>query len=220
MSGTRVGASIASKVQQFIFRLFFRDHKALFTYYYKTNKWGDGESVSGPGSSLVATENIRRELPLLFREFNIEVLFDAPCGDFNWFRKVDFHPNMKYIGGEIVEAVVINNQNLYRDDQRSFIKVDIIKDELPQADMWFCRDTLFHFSNGDIMKVISNLKRSNIKYFLSTTFPETEVNVDIMTGEYRPVNLEIDPFYLSNPLRYIQDSGLGIKGKMLGLWKI
>jgi hypothetical protein len=219
ISRSRLGAAISTKIQRSIFKLAFKDHEALFTYYYKSNKWGDSESVSGPGSSLEATENIRRELPLLFGELNIKVLFDAPCGDFNWFRRIEIQPAIRYIGGEIVESIVEKNHELFKDINRRFIKVDITKDELPQADMWLCRDTLFHFSNEEICKVISNLRKSNISYFLSTTFPEVAHNKDIRMGEYRPINLERFPFNLHAPLRYINDSDSVTSGKKLGLWK-
>ncbi|HUX95284.1 MAG TPA: hypothetical protein VMV47_06075 [Bacteroidales bacterium] len=220
MSGTRVGAFIASNIQRFIFRLVFSDHKAIFTYYYKTNKWGDGESNSGPGSSLLATENIRHELPILIQELDIKTIFDAPCGDFNWLKEVELPSYVKYTGGELVDEIVDINRDLFENSQRSFMKFDIIENEIPLTDLWLCRDSLFHLSNSDVLKVLSNLRSRKIKYFLSTTFPSLDINEDILTGEYRPINLEKIPFNLPSPLRYIDDSNNEIIGKKLGLWEL
>ena len=40
----------------------------IFNYYYNNNFWGDSESVSGPGSTMAYTENLRAELPKLVEE--------------------------------------------------------------------------------------------------------------------------------------------------------
>ena len=60
----------------------------IFTQIYKSNYWNDSESKSGTGSSLKSTENIRKELPLLLKEFKINSLLDIPCGDFFGSKKL------------------------------------------------------------------------------------------------------------------------------------
>ena len=45
-----------------------RDTRERFTRIYDSRVWRGSESVSGAGSSLAATENIRRELPRLLSE--------------------------------------------------------------------------------------------------------------------------------------------------------
>ena len=59
-----------------------------FTWIYKTNHWSSEESASGLGSTLKYTENLRRELPQLLRQYSLGKVFDAPCGDFNWMKAV------------------------------------------------------------------------------------------------------------------------------------
>ena len=44
-----------------------------------------GESVSGPGSTMQFTEFLRRDLEELLRQRQVSNLLDAPCGDWNWF---------------------------------------------------------------------------------------------------------------------------------------
>src|SRR3982750_719346 len=74
----------------------FDDPKELFTYYYEVNRWQNPETLSGDGSTLANTENVRSELPELLNKFGVRKLLDAPCGDFNWFRHVE-RPGVHYI---------------------------------------------------------------------------------------------------------------------------
>lgn len=220
ISQTATGEKIATKIQRGIFKILFRHSKGLFTYYYKTNKWGNPESVSGSGSTINATRTIRHEIPKLIKEYKIRTILDAPCGDFNWFQLISLDPGIEYTGGDIVEDLVLNNKRKFEFDKRKFLKLDITKDKIPTSDLWLCRDVLIHLSNKDAMEVISNLKNSKIKYFLSTTFPDIKENYDIYTGEYHAVNLELPPFNFPSPLMYIDDSDAELKGKKLGFWRL
>jgi hypothetical protein len=60
--------------------------ESTFAPFYAENRWGDDESVSGPGSSLTRTAKLRRELPALLQKVGARTLLDAPCGDFNWMK--------------------------------------------------------------------------------------------------------------------------------------
>ena len=59
-----------------------------FTKIFKLNYWGNNESVSGGGSSLESTKNIRHKLPQLINQFQVTSILDAPCGDFYWMAHV------------------------------------------------------------------------------------------------------------------------------------
>ena len=85
--------------------------KASIERIYYENGWGSGESVSGPGSTLKQTENMRKELPGLLRTINAKVMLDVPCGDFHWMSQVDL-PVTKYIGADIVPALIDENRKL------------------------------------------------------------------------------------------------------------
>jgi hypothetical protein len=62
--------------------------KEVFTHHYQQNEWGDQESISGPGSTLEYTANLRAKLPELCERLGVRPLLDAPCGDFNWVREI------------------------------------------------------------------------------------------------------------------------------------
>ena len=59
-----------------------------FTKIFKLNYWNNEESVSGSGSDLESTNNIRHKLPQLINQFKVTSILDAPCGDFYWMNHV------------------------------------------------------------------------------------------------------------------------------------
>src|SRR5260370_61794 len=91
-----------------------------FTWVYKRNHWGDRESVSGPGSTLRYTENLRKQLPLLFAEYKVRKVLDAPCGDFNWMQEDVKEIDIDYVGADIVPQLVENNNALYKSERVGF----------------------------------------------------------------------------------------------------
>lgn len=196
----------------------FSDTKEIFQYHYTKNLWGDEESVSGPGSTIQYTENIRKEIPKLVSELGIKVILDAPCGDFNWFRMISWQDEITYIGADIVDSLIDRNQLLYGSDRRNFTYLDITHDALPKADMWLCRDCLFHISNHDILLVLENFFKSNIRYLLTSTHSNCE-NEDIPTGSFRFLNLQKEPFNFGKPIAFIEDWIEGYPIRHLGLWE-
>ncbi|MFC1843338.1 class I SAM-dependent methyltransferase [Thermodesulfobacteriota bacterium] len=193
--------------------------KNFFTHIYKSNLWESDESVSGPGSTLEYTKNIRKQLPLLFREFGVSTILDAPCGDYNWFSHVERGPSVRYLGMDIVQNLVAKNQSSFGDQNTAFSVLDILTDRLPDADLWLCRDALIHFSNRDIFLTIRNFLGSNISYLLTTSYTNNERNIDIPTGSFRWLNLERPPFNFCRPEKYIDDWIAGSPVRHLCLWK-
>ena len=195
------------------------DSKQIFTHYYEARKWGNDETVSGSGSTLRYTENIRRKIPQIAEELGIDVLLDAPCGDHHWFRMIEWAREITYIGGDIVESLVDRNRALYGSQNKTFIELDIVQDSLLKADLWLCRDCWFHLSNRDIMSAIDNFLRSEIRYLLTSTHPDCDCNTDIPTGSARLLNLELPPFNFPSPIRVIDDWIEGFPVRYLALWE-
>ncbi|MEH2359422.1 class I SAM-dependent methyltransferase [Nostoc sp.] len=194
------------------------DPKEIFQHHYTSNFWGSKESVSGPGSTIEYTQNIQIEIPQLVSDLGIKVILDAPCGDYNWFRMIDWKDPITYIGADIVEPLINRNQLLYGSHNRNFTYLDITHDPLPKADMWLCRDCLFHLSNHDILLVIENFFRSNVRYLLTSTHSNCE-NEDIATGSFRLLNLQKEPFNFGKPIALIEDSIEGYPIRHLALWE-
>lgn len=180
------------------------DTAEIFTKIYEVNWWGSGESISGHGSTLLYTENLRKELPRLFQKFSIHSVLDAPCGDFNWMNKVVSSTEIEYVGGDIVPQLIGNNQASFANDRMSFLLLNIITDKLPRADLWICRDCLFHLSYEDIYLALKNFAESEIPYILTTTHINTSGfhNSNIQTGDARLIDLFSAPFFFPSESEY------------------
>lgn len=169
--------------------------KEVFTEIYHSNTWGDDESISGSGSNLKNTVEIRERLPEIVREYGIKSMLDIPCGDFHWMKLVDLS-GVQYIGADIVEPIINGNNEQYKSGNRSFKVMDLLEDALPQVDLVFCRDCMIHLSNAQSLQALRNIKKSGSKYLLATSFTDRPGNVDIANGQTRQINLEAAPFSL------------------------
>jgi hypothetical protein len=205
------------KTSRYIAGKKFKNNEELFTDYYNKKFWGTDESASGHGSTVIYTQKLREGIEGLIKEKKIKSILDAPCGDYNWFRHVN-RGDVHYIGGDIVDAMIKDNQDKFGSDNTRFIKIDIINNELPVADMWLCRDVLFHFSYRDIVKALNNFLNSDIPYLLTTSHTEHKVNKDIITGNYRLLNLEKSPFNFDVADLYIEDWIEGYAVRNVCLW--
>lgn len=193
------------------------DIEARFTHIYDHNKWLDSESVSGVGSTRDTTQNIRSKIPLLLEKYSVASMLDAPCGDYNWFQIVD-RGDVRYIGGDIVNALVESNVDKYEDETTSFVQLDITADALPDVDLWLCRDCLIHLSFDLIDHALANFERSSVRYLLVSNYPEVTENYDIPTGHVRMLNMNLPPFDFPAPLKTIADPAPDFPSKELALW--
>lgn len=199
------------------------ERQRIFETIYRQNAWGDPESFSGPGSGLARASLFRGEFEALIRELHVGTLLDAPCGDFNWLQHFDLSIE-RYIGVDIVPALISGNYSRSRSSNCSFITRDIVCDTLPRCDLVLCRDALIHLSNAEVFATIRNFKRTGSTWLLTNTWPGHPDNVDIETGGWRTLNLETAPFNFPPPLRVIDEKCFGGGGayrdKSLALWKL
>jgi SAM-dependent methyltransferase len=175
----------------------------VFTDIYRKNRWG-GESVSGEGSDINQTKSVRDKLPDLLQTYSVRTLLDLPCGTFYWMQKVDLG-GIAYIGGDIVPELIEQNNARYRSVSREFRVLDLIKDQLPPADLLLCRDCLIHLSFRDMESALRNIAQSGIPYLLTTNYPHITLNTDIVTGDFRAINLQLAPFRFPKPITVIPE---------------
>lgn len=195
----------------------------IFTDIYKNHKWQGGkpETLSGIGSTLSHTENLRVELSALLKDLNIKTMLDIPCGDFNWMNATDLSMLDRYIGADIVKSLIENNKSQYQEKFIEFEKIDITNEILPQVDLILCRDLMIHLSIQDIHKALRNIYKSNSKYLLMNNFPSLTENKDIETGGHRHVNFLIDPFGFPKPKLTLEEVSFAENiPKELVLWNI
>lgn len=194
----------------------------VFTDIYRRKAWGEGDSISGPGSDAEQTRAVVEALPELFRELQVSSMLDIPCGDFHWMSTVP-REGIGYVGADIVKELIDRNCREFAREGISFQRLDLLSDRLPAVDLVMCRDCLVHLSLEQIGQALQNLRRSGSRYLLTTHFPATEHNAEIEMGDWRPLNLERAPFNLPRPLRVIQEGCTLEDGrhgdKVLGLWR-
>ena len=198
-------------------------HEAVFTRIYRGSEWLSDESRSGPGSELVRTAGLRRELPELLAELGVDVLLDAGCGDFRWMSETEL-PVREYIGVEVVPELAAELARRFARPGRRFLQADITRDELPQADFVLCREVLVHFPDEDVERALAAFRRTGARWLLATTFTARETNEPIELGAWRTLNLEAPPFSFPPPERTLDDIPTRNRelalDKRLGLWPL
>jgi len=199
------------------------DMKAIFSTMYQNNGFLGSESLSGPGSSLSRTAQLRGQLPKILESFGIRRMVDAPCGDMHWMRHLDYEFDL-FIGVDIVPGVIARLREEFASDTFQFQVGDVCKDILPSADAIFCRDCLVHLPFDNIRNAVRMFKRSGATFLITTTYPERQ-NHDIAVGGWRPLNVEAAPLSWPAPIRLIRedatdDSNPWDHHKSLGIWAL
>ena len=199
----------------------FTSQQSVFTKIYQSRFWGDNETVSGSGSTLHYTQQVRQELPLLVEQYQIDSIFDAPCGDYHWFKEIHWLSPIHYQGADIVAELIEQNTQRYQGSGVAFIHFNIVE-QIPQVigknTLWFCRDCLFHLPLSSIHAVLMNFVKSEMPYFLTSVHYKVTHNIDIQAGEFRVLDLQKEPFNLPQPIAQFDDYPEGTTPRFMGLW--
>lgn len=197
-----------------------KDEQDVFSEIFRRNAWGSAESVSGPGSTMAQTQVLRRALPQVFRSLGVKTLVDAPCGDFNWMRHLDF-PFDLYIGVDIVPDLIQRVRAEHGGPRRRFQVGDLTTDILPRADAAMTRDCFVHLPFTQIQAAAENLRLAGFRFLFVTTFPDWKRNEDCRIGDWRPLNMQVPPFNWGAPACLIREAVAGKLGvKALGVWAV
>ena len=129
---------------------------------------------------------------------------------------------VQYIGGDLVSELIERNRAKYASDGVEFQKIDLVNDTLPAVDVILCRDCLVHLSFADAQAALSNIARSGAGWLLATSFPSVTRNDDIVTGQWRPINLTLPPVNLPEPEQVIAENcnETEFVDKTLSLWSL
>lgn len=182
------------------------------------NKWHNEETLSGEGSTFANTAVIRAELETLLN--SIDTLVDVGCGDCNWITSIPFTGD--YYGVDASKKLIKSNNTLFASKHRQFDCINAISEDLPAGDLYLCRDMLVHLCNMDVARVLANIYLSSKEggTFIATTFPNQQENTNIQTGGWRPLNLQLPPFILPDPITIINEKydHIDYCDKSLGIW--
>ena len=215
--------SVLSPITRFRNRYFIsRTPHEIFSDYYKENHWNGERSVSGPGSDPEQTRVIVAEIGRLVKQYDVRSILDIPCGDFQWMKDVDLG-DAYYVGADIVPELIEKNQ-IFSSERRRFKVLDLLESELPQVDLVIVRDCFIHLSNAHVKQALNRILDSGSVYLLTTTFSDRQRNGDILTGQWRAINLQLPPFGLPEPLQLVNEGCTELEGrfgdKALGLWRV
>jgi len=124
-----------------------------------------------------------------------------------------------YIGLDIVPELISHNTERYARPGRSFHLIDATTCFLPAADAILCREMLFHLSFEDIGRVIANVKCSGARFLVATNDEGLSLNADILSGDFRLLNLKKAPFFFPEPLTAMPDNRVS-PDRTLSVWDV
>jgi SAM-dependent methyltransferase len=155
-------------------------------------KGPDGQGTSGSGSTVEITKQYRAYLEEFIKSHKVRSVVDAGCGDWEFSSTIDWN-HARYLGVDISTRVIESVKKKYESKNVRF-KVGDVTESLPSADLLVCKDVLQHLPLALIAKFIkNNLKKGKYKWAIITNDRGPENN-DIDPGNYRSINLGIQPF--------------------------
>lgn len=170
----------------------------LFADIYQLGKWNNNLKsipLSGPGSSIDNTVEIRKLLDEFVVNYNIRSINDLGCGDLTWINTTNLfnNDNIQYIGIDIVESVILKNMQLF--PKKIFKHSDVVQTNIDSCDLIILRDIIFHLSISDIILIFKNIK-NKFKY-ICITCSNNSINIDnnhCNKSHFSDRNLRIHPF--------------------------
>jgi hypothetical protein len=200
-----------------------RGLKSRFTGIYLNNSWGGSESLSGGGSDLAQTAQLRFELPLILKDLRVKTLLDLPCGDLNWMKSVDLG-SISYTGADIVPQLISDLSARFGSSSKNFICLDATRENAGAYDAIFCRDMLVHLSYKNIIRTLNNFKNSGSRYLLTTHFTDPRPFTDLKKLGWRPINFTLEPFCFPSPIRLLDEQCSEADGefadKSIAVWRL
>ncbi len=137
-----------------------RDVAEIFGEIYDHGRWGgsQGAFCSGSGSSAAHAERYGRLIRDFIRSRGVRHVVDLGCGDFRVGAQL-IDTGVLYTGVDIVAALIESNRRSFGSESVRFEWLNIIEDELPDADLCLIRQVLQHLSNEQISRVLRNVER-------------------------------------------------------------
>lgn len=168
----KVIKQIRRNIPMFKVDLLFRNknRKETFNYIYQKKLWGGAQEqykyYSGPGSHKKRyVEPYCEMIKNFISQNNISTVVDIGCGDFhvahNWLNE-----NIKYIGIDIVQEMIDHHNEQYGTDNIHFYCLDVVEEDLPDAELCLVRQVLQHLSNEEVKIILNKLQK--YKYVIIT----------------------------------------------------
>jgi SAM-dependent methyltransferase len=163
----------------------------VFTKVYTEKAWGQSDDpaevfCSGTGSrDSAVVKTYIESVESFLREFQSKPrVVDLGCGDFFIGSQIRQSCG-NYIACDIVPPLIEFNRERYKALQVDFRVLNLIDDELPEADVLFIRQVLQHLSNKQIKKALPQISKKFRYLVLTEHLPSSESftpNQDIPGG--------------------------------------
>jgi len=163
-----------------------------FEKIYKYNVW-----VFGSGSGSLPFNNkpyLEYLQGFLDTHGEITSVLDIGCGDWQISKNIDW-TGKNYLGVDVAKNVLTTTQKKYTTENIRFKVLNVLKDEIPSADLIIVKDVLQHLSNDHIKQLVRRVDTAGYKYLLVVNDEcKLPFNFDIKDGKYRPLNVSVRPF--------------------------
>ncbi|MEK9155510.1 MAG: class I SAM-dependent methyltransferase [Patescibacteria group bacterium] len=166
--------------------------KKEFSQIYQDKVWFGG---SGSGSLPENTRAYRDFLQEYLKTHDVHRVLDIGCGDWQSSHLLDWS-GIDYLGVDVVESVVKENQKAWGSDHIAFQVVDDLAHNLPDADLVLIKDVFQHWPNQAILDFLPRLQKYPHVLITNTILGE-RCNEDIFVGDFRSVDLTKPPFFAS-----------------------
>jgi len=183
--------------------------EGIFTNVYENKLWGDNDNVnyigsSGNGSSVSYNkDNYVPFLKKFITDNNIKSVVDLGCGDFRCGKLIYDDLDIVYTGYDTYKKVVDYNSSEHVSPKYSFITLDFCnnKEKIINGDLCILKDVIQHWSLENIYTFLDYLVECRkFKYILLCNCNhQSQDNIDIQNGEFRPLNYQYLPLKKYNP---------------------
>lgn len=162
-----------------------------FTDIYNKNIWRFG---SGRGSLISATKPYRIFLEEFVRQHQVQSIVDFGCGDWQFSQLIDWG-NAEYLGLDVVGDVIERNKKKFARKNIRFEIAPPRPEDIPTAELLLVKDVLQHWNISEIQNFLHHaLPKFQFVLITNCVRPESKMNLEIRTGDFRPLDVRRPPF--------------------------
>lgn len=194
--------------------------EGIFSRIYSGRVWGGtgDRPYSGSGSEGSAADEYVSLARKLIIDRSISRVVDVGCGDFRIGKRLVDGLSVKYLGIDVVPALIEHNQQTYGCEQVSFQCLDATIERVPEGNLCLIRQVLQHLSNNQISRILAHTEHFPFRLVsehLPTGSPvrpnrDKAAGPDIRVSRRSGVFLEHPPF--SRRTEILLESSLPFQG--------
>jgi 2-polyprenyl-3-methyl-5-hydroxy-6-metoxy-1,4-benzoquinol methylase len=161
----------------------------VFERIYKEDTWTSG---SGPGSQPSNVQPYIEYLSDFVINAPVRSILDIGCGDWSFTKTLNL-TGVEYLGLDIVDSVITKNRLLYGTDSIKFLTTSATGYKpLFTYDLIIIKDVMQHLSYKHCQQILNNINGGYRYLIITNDF--TKTNIDCGDGEWRPLNITLEPF--------------------------